>query len=88
MSTQKELWVKEWTEFEMSNGTFVDGYRVSFVRLLEEGETFETIDESEEIMELHGGTSFVTYTDSNMDELDVDDVVNDIPSMEYEFYIE
>ena len=83
----KELWMKESTEFTMEDGRIIDGYRVSFVRILEEGESFEDIDEGEELMGLHGGSSGVTYTDENLVELE-DEVEDENPSMDYEFYLE
>ena len=36
-TTTKELWMRESTEFTMSDGTTVNGFRINFVRFLNEG---------------------------------------------------
>ena len=85
----KGLWMKESTEFTMEDGTIVNGYRVSFVRMMKDGESINDIDEQEELMDLMGGSSGVEYTDENLMTLEnEDEIVDEDPSMEYEFYLE
>ena len=85
----KGLWMKESTEFTMEDGTIVNGYRVSFVRMMKDGESIDDIDEQEELMDLMGGSSGVEYTDENLMTLEnEDEIVDEVPSMEYQFYLE
>lgn len=89
VTTQKqELWMRESTEFSMSDGTTVNGFRIVFVRFLEEGESIEDIDENEEFTEVIGGSSVPTNVDEDYNELDDSEIEDeDIDMFNPDFYI-
>lgn len=85
---QKELWMRESTEFTMSDGSTVNGYRINFVRFMEEGETLNDIDEDKEFDEVVGGSVVPTNVDENYNEIDEDEVEDeDIDMFNPTFYI-
>ncbi len=83
----QELWMRESTEFTMSDGTTVNGFRVVYVRDLNEGESVEDIDEGEEYMEVVGGSIVPNLVDENYDGIDEDEVVDEDVVGNPEFYI-
>jgi hypothetical protein len=85
---QKELWMRESTEFTMSDGSTVNGYRINFVRFMEEGETLDDIDDRKEFDEVVGGSVVPTNVDDNYNEIDEDEVEDeDIDMFNPTFYI-
>ena len=87
VDTQKqELWMRESVEFTLVDGSIKNGYRINFVRFLEEGETLEDIDEEQEFEDVIGGSVVPTNVDENFNEIDeVDD--EDIDMFNPTFYI-
>jgi hypothetical protein len=87
--TQKqELWMRESTEFTMSDGTTVNGFRINFVRFLEEGETLDDIDENQEFEEVVGGSVVPTNVDEDYNEIDDNEIEDeDIDMFNPTFYI-
>lgn len=83
----QELWMRESTEFTMSDGTTVNGFRVVYVRDLNEGESVEDIDEGEEYMEVVGGSIVPNLVDENYEGIDEDEVVDEDVVGNPEFYI-
>ncbi len=87
-TTTQELWMRESTEFTMSNGTTVNGFRINFVRFLNEGESLDDIDENEEFDNVVGGSIVPTNVDENFNELDDDEIEDeDIDMFNPTFYI-
>ena len=85
---QKELWMRESTEFTMSDGTTVNGFRINFVRFLNEGESLDDIDENQEFDDVVGGSVVPTNVDENFNELDDDEIEDeDIDMFNPTFYI-
>ena len=66
----QELWMRQSTEFTMSDGTTVNGGCGLYVRDLNEGESVEDIDEGEEYMEVVGGSIVPNLVDENYDGID------------------
>jgi hypothetical protein len=80
--------MRESTEFTMSNGTTVNGFRINFVRFLNEGESLDDIDENEEFDNVVGGSIVPTNVDENFNELDDDEIEDeDIDMFNPTFYI-
>lgn len=72
----------------MVDGTTIDGYRINFVRFLEEGETLNDIDEDVEFDEVIGGSVVPTVVDENYNEVDEDEIEDeDIEMFNPTFYI-
>lgn len=87
-TTKQELWMRESTEFIMSDGSTVNGYRINFVRFLEEGETLEDIDEELEFDEVVGGSVVPTNVDEDYNEINDDEIDDeDIDMFNPTFYI-
>ncbi len=87
-TTTKELWMRESTEFTMSDGTTVNGFRINFVRFLNEGESLDDIDENQEFDDVVGGSVVPTNVDENFNELDDDEIEDeDIDMFNPTFYI-
>lgn len=85
---KQELWMRESTEFTMSDGSTVNGYRINFVRFLEEGETLEDIDEELEFDEVVGGSVVPTNVDEDYNEINDDEIDDeDIDMFNPTFYI-
>jgi hypothetical protein len=84
----QELWMRESTEFEMSDGTTIKGFRINYVRDLEEGETLDDIDEDKEFDDVVGGSIVPNNVDRNFDPIDDDEIVDeDIQMFSPYFYI-
>ncbi len=87
-TTTQELWMRESTEFTMSDGTTVNGFRINFVRFLNEGESLDDIDENQEFDDVVGGSVVPTNVDENFNELDDDEIEDeDIDMFNPTFYI-
>ena len=83
-SEKRQLWYREPLTYTIDGENF-EGWYHSFVRFMEEGETFDDIDESEEYDELIGGSIVPSVVDENYEEVeDYDDVDH---SGEFEFFI-
>jgi hypothetical protein len=89
MSTEnrKELWMRESTKFTLSNDTIVDGFRIVFVRFLEDDETLNDIDDSEEFMGVVTGGTLPMNVDSDYNEIDGEILDDDIDMLNPTFYI-
>jgi hypothetical protein len=89
MSTEnrKELWMRESTKFTLSNNTIVDGFRIVFVRFLEDDETLNDIDDSEEFMDVVSGGTLPMNVDSDYNEIDGEILDDDIDMLNPTFYI-
>ena len=84
----KELWMMESTEFTMSDGTTVNGFRINYVRNLENGESIDDIDEKMEYSDVIDGTVSPTYVDENFDPIDENDVIDeDVEMLNPTFYV-
>ncbi len=84
----QELWMRESTEFKMSDGTTINGFRINYVRDLEEGETLDDIDEDKEFDDVVGGSIVPNNVDRNFDPIDDDEIVDeDIQMFSPYFYI-
>lgn len=87
-TTTQELWMRESTEFTMSDGTTVNGFRINFVRFLNEGESLDDIDENQEFDDVVGGSVVPTNVDENFNELNDDEIEDeDIDMFNPTFYI-
>lgn len=85
---KQELWMRESVEFKMTNGSTVNGYRINFVRFLEDDETLEDIDENQEYDDVVGGSIVPTNVDENYNEINEDEVEEeDIDMFNPTFYI-
>lgn len=85
---KQELWMRESVEFTMVDGSTKNGYRINFVRFLEEGETIDDIDEEQEFDEVVGGSVVPTNVDENYNEVDEEDVDDeDIDMFNPTFYV-
>jgi hypothetical protein len=79
--------MRESTEFTMSDGTTINGFRICYVRNLEEDESLDDIDENEEFMEVVGGSIVPTNVDEDYNEI-VDEIEDeDIEMFNPDFYI-
>ncbi len=84
----KELWMRESTEFTMSDETTVNGFRIIYVRNLEEGESLDDIDEDKEFDDVVGGSTLPTNVDEDYNELNDDEIEDeDIDMFNPTFYI-
>lgn len=84
----QELWMRESTEFTMSDGTTVNGYRINFVRFMKEGETLDDIDDEKEFDDVVGGSIVPTNVDEDYNELNDDEIDDeDIDMFNPTFYI-
>ena len=84
----QELWMRESTEFTMSDGTTVNGYRINFVRFMKKGETLDDIDDEKEFDDVVGGSIVPTNVDEDYNELNDDEIDDeDIDMFNPTFYI-
>lgn len=84
----QELWMRESTEFTMSNGTKIDGFRINYVRTLEGGESMDDIDDEKEFEGVVNGGTLPENVDENFNPLDEDEIEGeDIEMFSPTFYI-
>lgn len=84
----RELWMRESTEFTMSDGTTINGFRINYVRNLEEGESLDDIDEEKEFDDVVGGSILPDNVDENFDPINDDEIEDeDIEMFSPTFYI-
>ena len=80
--------MRESTEFTMSDGTTVNGYRINFVRFMKKGETLDDIDDEKEFDDVVGGSIVPTNVDEDYNELNDDEIDDeDIDMFNPTFYI-
>lgn len=87
----RELWYREPLVYTIDGEEF-DGWYHCFVRFMEEGESFDDIDESHEYDELVGGSlvpsvvdlNYEPIVDEDFEEVEFDDIQH---SGEFEFFI-
>lgn len=85
---KQELWMRESVEFTMKDGSKKQGYRINYVRYLEEDETLEDIDEEQEFDDVVGGSVVPTNVDEEYNEINDDDIGDeDIEMFNPTFYI-
>ena len=65
--------MRESTEFTLSNGKTVDGYRIVFVRYLKRNEELSDIDEESEYFDVIGGSSVPYLVDNEYNDLEMDE---------------
>ena len=93
MKTGNELMFREFVTISYSDGREVDGVNICFVREMDENETLEDVDTSEEYEELMGGTTngdlFETKTlpDGSIEYTLVEEYDDYDSWCEYEFFV-
>jgi hypothetical protein len=90
IESKRELWMRESTEFTLSNGKTVDGYRIVFVRFLNENEGLSDIDEHSEYTDVIDGSTVPNLVDNEYNDLESDDdfdIEDDDVNGDPEFYI-
>lgn len=72
-NVNRELWMRESTEFTLSNGETISGYRVVFVRFLKDNEDILDLNDNEEYEEVIGGSVVPNLVDENYNDLESSD---------------